>query len=307
MSHGWTVPASSALRARALGPIASFDPESTPGFDGDKDSGTELLAERGRALADLQELLFANGRSGITARCCWCCRRTRGKAASSATSAVLSIHRACPSRDSGNRPRRSCSTTSCGASTRPYPLPDGSASSTARTTRTCCPCGFTTWFRDRSGRSATTSSTSSSPNSSRAARPSSSAASWCRRTNRRSASPSVSIARTSAGSTTPATSTSAPTGMISRGVPGDLRPHRPRRRSLVRHPGQPEVVLAPGGVRAVDRRTLGPRTRLAEGRFRRGVGEEAAGGRGLTIASAAPRTPAVPPPVPRRRRRCRRR
>lgn len=64
MSHGWTVPASSALRARALGPIASFDPESTPGFDGDKDSGTELLAERGRALADLQELLYANGRSG---------------------------------------------------------------------------------------------------------------------------------------------------------------------------------------------------------------------------------------------------
>lgn len=64
MSHGWTVPASSALRARALGPIASFDPESTPGFDGDKDTGTELLAERGRALADLQELLYANGRSG---------------------------------------------------------------------------------------------------------------------------------------------------------------------------------------------------------------------------------------------------
>ncbi|GAC83666.1 hypothetical protein GP2_014_00220 [Gordonia paraffinivorans NBRC 108238] len=64
MSHSWTVPASSALRARALGPIASFDPESTPGFDGDKDSGTELLAERGRALADLQELLYANGRSG---------------------------------------------------------------------------------------------------------------------------------------------------------------------------------------------------------------------------------------------------
>ncbi|MCK8613169.1 polyphosphate kinase 2 family protein [Gordonia sp. C13] len=64
MSKGWFTPAAEALRASAVGPIASFDPESTPGFDGDKESGSELLASRGQDLADLQELLYANGRSG---------------------------------------------------------------------------------------------------------------------------------------------------------------------------------------------------------------------------------------------------
>ncbi|GAC01081.1 hypothetical protein GONAM_22_00560 [Gordonia namibiensis NBRC 108229] len=64
MSKGWFTPAAEALRASAVGPVASFDPESTPGFDGDKESGSELLASRGQDLADLQELLYANGRSG---------------------------------------------------------------------------------------------------------------------------------------------------------------------------------------------------------------------------------------------------
>ena len=63
-SGGWNVPAAQALRITALGPIAEFDPESTPGFDGDRWAGESLLAERGERLADLQELLFANGRSG---------------------------------------------------------------------------------------------------------------------------------------------------------------------------------------------------------------------------------------------------
>lgn len=64
MSSGWLHPAAETLRAGAVGPIASFDPESTPGFDGDKESGTELLATRGQDLAALQELLYANGRAG---------------------------------------------------------------------------------------------------------------------------------------------------------------------------------------------------------------------------------------------------
>ncbi|SDU65623.1 polyphosphate kinase 2 family protein [Gordonia westfalica] len=64
MSSGWLHPAAEALRAGAVGPIASFDPESTPGFDGDKESGTALLATRGQDLAALQELLYANGRAG---------------------------------------------------------------------------------------------------------------------------------------------------------------------------------------------------------------------------------------------------
>ncbi|ASR01540.1 polyphosphate kinase 2 family protein [Gordonia rubripertincta] len=64
MSNGWSTPAAEVLRASAVGPIASFDPETTPGFDGDKEFGVELLASRGRDLADLQELLYANGRAG---------------------------------------------------------------------------------------------------------------------------------------------------------------------------------------------------------------------------------------------------
>ena len=61
---GWTRPATEALRATTLGPIAEFDAASTPGFEGDHGHGTQLLAERGEVLADLQELLYANGRSG---------------------------------------------------------------------------------------------------------------------------------------------------------------------------------------------------------------------------------------------------
>ncbi|MGC4962956.1 polyphosphate kinase 2 family protein [Gordonia sp. DT101] len=61
---GWTTPAVESLRVTATGPIAGFEPSSTPGFEGGKDSGAALLTERGAVLADLQELLYANGRAG---------------------------------------------------------------------------------------------------------------------------------------------------------------------------------------------------------------------------------------------------
>lgn len=60
----WSQPAQEALRASRVGPIAEFDPNSTPGFDGDKRDGQQLLVERGERLAQLQELLYANGRAG---------------------------------------------------------------------------------------------------------------------------------------------------------------------------------------------------------------------------------------------------
>ncbi len=52
------------LRARTVGPIADVDSSSTPGYDGDKKSGTEDLATLGAELAGLQEKLFADGRTG---------------------------------------------------------------------------------------------------------------------------------------------------------------------------------------------------------------------------------------------------
>ncbi|QKT06183.1 polyphosphate kinase 2 family protein [Gordonia sp. X0973] len=61
---GWSQAPREALRVSAAGPIADYDPSSTPGFDGDKADGEKVLVARGDRLADLQEMLYANGRSG---------------------------------------------------------------------------------------------------------------------------------------------------------------------------------------------------------------------------------------------------
>jgi len=55
----------STLRV-ARGPIdlTAIDTDATPGFDGDKADGERALARLGPDLADLQERLFADGRSG---------------------------------------------------------------------------------------------------------------------------------------------------------------------------------------------------------------------------------------------------
>jgi PPK2 family polyphosphate:nucleotide phosphotransferase len=60
----WTVPAAQALRATKGTKIADIDTSATPGFTGGKAAGEALLAERTRRLSALQEMLFANGRSG---------------------------------------------------------------------------------------------------------------------------------------------------------------------------------------------------------------------------------------------------
>ncbi|MGK8485564.1 polyphosphate kinase 2 family protein [Nocardia asiatica] len=63
MAKHWTVPPTEALRADGLR-VAELDTSATPGFTGDKKSGGALLAERSLVLSDLQEKLYANGRSG---------------------------------------------------------------------------------------------------------------------------------------------------------------------------------------------------------------------------------------------------
>jgi len=54
----------------APGPVdlTRIDPGSSPGFDGDKAAGKAALAEIGAELADLQERLFAEGRTSSTGR-----------------------------------------------------------------------------------------------------------------------------------------------------------------------------------------------------------------------------------------------
>lgn len=63
-SNGWNTSASEALRWSAGSQVTDIDTGGKPGFDGDKTLGEQLLAERGERLSELQELLYANGRSG---------------------------------------------------------------------------------------------------------------------------------------------------------------------------------------------------------------------------------------------------
>jgi PPK2 family polyphosphate:nucleotide phosphotransferase len=60
----WSTPAEEVLRATDATRVADLDFSLTPGFEGTKADGQELLAERGEVLSALQEKFFANGRSG---------------------------------------------------------------------------------------------------------------------------------------------------------------------------------------------------------------------------------------------------
>ncbi|WP_067700764.1 polyphosphate kinase 2 family protein [Nocardia jejuensis] len=59
----WSKPASKVLRADGV-QVSDLNTSATPGFKGDKRAGEALLAERSVVLSDLQEKLFANGRTG---------------------------------------------------------------------------------------------------------------------------------------------------------------------------------------------------------------------------------------------------
>ncbi|MEV6137328.1 polyphosphate kinase 2 family protein [Nocardia sp. NPDC051990] len=65
MAKKWSLPPIESLRADGLR-IADLDAGGTPGFEGDKNEGLDLLTERTAVLSDLQEKLYANGRSGDT-------------------------------------------------------------------------------------------------------------------------------------------------------------------------------------------------------------------------------------------------
>ncbi|MBS1908059.1 MAG: polyphosphate kinase 2 family protein [Actinobacteria bacterium] len=62
-SAGWTAPAAEVLRVTSAG-LAGVDPDSTPGYRGDKADGAESLAAGLAALGDLQERLFARSAVG---------------------------------------------------------------------------------------------------------------------------------------------------------------------------------------------------------------------------------------------------
>ncbi|WP_159796328.1 PPK2 family polyphosphate kinase [Puerhibacterium puerhi] len=62
----WQVPATEALRWRPGTDVRSLDCSATPGWDGGRDAGEELFEGQAVELADLQERLFADGRTGGT-------------------------------------------------------------------------------------------------------------------------------------------------------------------------------------------------------------------------------------------------
>lgn len=62
-AHGWSEHADIALRPQ---PLAGLECASTPGWTGNRADAEAQLAKNGQALSDLQEKLFADGRSGGT-------------------------------------------------------------------------------------------------------------------------------------------------------------------------------------------------------------------------------------------------
>ncbi|MBD5787642.1 polyphosphate kinase 2 family protein [Cellulosimicrobium terreum] len=63
-SDGWAAPPTEVLRTPRGFDLATFDRRSTPGFDGGKAAGRAVVAGHAAELSDLQERLFAEGRSG---------------------------------------------------------------------------------------------------------------------------------------------------------------------------------------------------------------------------------------------------
>ena len=60
----WTTPADDALRWVRGTDLSELDESSTPGWAGKRRDGEQLMASRAPELADLQERLFAHGRTG---------------------------------------------------------------------------------------------------------------------------------------------------------------------------------------------------------------------------------------------------
>ncbi|WP_296664361.1 PPK2 family polyphosphate kinase [Demequina sp.] len=63
---GWHGRAADALRVGPGFDLSAFDPATTPGYHGGRKAAERLMRRRGKDLSELQERLYANGRSGGT-------------------------------------------------------------------------------------------------------------------------------------------------------------------------------------------------------------------------------------------------
>lgn len=60
----WTHEPHKVLRFRAGSKVTDIDPNSSPGYDGDRDGSDEVQAQRNERFAGLQEMLYASGKGG---------------------------------------------------------------------------------------------------------------------------------------------------------------------------------------------------------------------------------------------------
>jgi len=60
----WTHKPSDALRYRPGHKVSDIDTDSSPGFGGRREDAEKIIAERSERFAELQEMLYANGRAG---------------------------------------------------------------------------------------------------------------------------------------------------------------------------------------------------------------------------------------------------
>ena len=60
----WTHKPSEALRFESGDSVSDIDTDSSPGYSGKREDAEEIIAERGEHFAELQEMLYANGREG---------------------------------------------------------------------------------------------------------------------------------------------------------------------------------------------------------------------------------------------------
>lgn len=60
----WTHKPSEALRFRSGDKVSEIDTDSSPGFSGNREDADKIVEERSERFAELQEMLYANGREG---------------------------------------------------------------------------------------------------------------------------------------------------------------------------------------------------------------------------------------------------
>lgn len=68
MSATWSHEPHKALKFRPGDRVANIDTDSNPGFSGDRGDAETVLAQRSERYAELQEMLYANGKSGQNQR-----------------------------------------------------------------------------------------------------------------------------------------------------------------------------------------------------------------------------------------------